>query len=341
MKLTLRPEWRLRPFSSFLGYYDIKTGVTCAILFAVLNKVAGVYGLISVLTGAGVTAAQLSLYIYSVLGLLAFAWGLKAVGQEDPKNTLYFAHVFFADHIISTAWTVFFAVVWWVYTPHDGRRDIQSAAQREIMEAGGGGVTNMTEAERAAAAGELWNEEKGTAAAVIILGWLSKIYFALLIYSYAVHLRKGSYRALPKSRPNGSPYTGVSTLPDEEEDPEDFYLLPVRGPPPTSAHAHTPSGSSISSFADFVSAPGRARRGNKGIRKPSALNPANSKSADDEVDEVLFDEDELTTGSLTKASTDAESTSASGSGGRESPIDDQVYTPGGNASRRASRAVRP
>ena len=47
----------------------------------ILNKVAGVYGLISVLTGAGVSAAQLSLYIYSVLGLVAFAWGFKSVGQ--------------------------------------------------------------------------------------------------------------------------------------------------------------------------------------------------------------------------------------------------------------------
>lgn len=266
--------------------------------------------------------------------------------------------MFFADHILSTAWTVFFAVVWWVYTPHDGRRDIQSAAQREIMEAGGGGVANMTEVERATAARELWNEEKGTAATVIVLGWLSKvrahlsishltsslvcqIYFALLIYSYAVHLRKGSYRTLPRSRPTSSPYAGVSTLPDEEEDAEDFYLLPVRGPPPASGHAHTPSGSSISSFADFVSAPGRARRGNKGVRKPSALNISSSKSADDELDEVLFDEDELTAGALTKASTDAESTSASGSGGRESPDEEQAVTPGGTASRRASRAIRP
>ena len=35
MKLTLRPEWRLRPLSSFLGFLDIKTGVLIAILFAV------------------------------------------------------------------------------------------------------------------------------------------------------------------------------------------------------------------------------------------------------------------------------------------------------------------
>jgi inositol phosphorylceramide synthase regulatory subunit len=95
--------------------------------------------------------------------------------QEDPKNTLYFAHIFAADHILSTAWTVFFAVVWWVYTPHDGRQEIASEAQKQIMEAGGGGHTNMTAAERAQAATELWNSEKGTAAAVITLGWLSKV----------------------------------------------------------------------------------------------------------------------------------------------------------------------
>jgi hypothetical protein len=98
MKLMLRPEWRLRPFSSFLGCLDLKTGVILALLFAVrcnchqlrgrkselsflqlFNKVAGVYGLIAVLTGAGGSAAQLSLYIYSTVALVALAWGLNAV----------------------------------------------------------------------------------------------------------------------------------------------------------------------------------------------------------------------------------------------------------------------
>lgn len=35
MKLTLRPEWRIRPFQSFLGCIDIKTGVIVALAFAV------------------------------------------------------------------------------------------------------------------------------------------------------------------------------------------------------------------------------------------------------------------------------------------------------------------
>lgn len=50
-------------------------------LWQLLNKVAGVYGLISLLTGAGASAAQLSLYIYSTLGLAALAWGLRAISQ--------------------------------------------------------------------------------------------------------------------------------------------------------------------------------------------------------------------------------------------------------------------
>ena len=106
MKLTLRPEWRLRPLSSFLGFVDLKTGVIIAVLFAVrctvssviiyrfnnkhiqlLNKVAGVYGLVAVLTGAGGSAAQLSLYIYSTLALVALAWGLRAVSQVRLSDT--------------------------------------------------------------------------------------------------------------------------------------------------------------------------------------------------------------------------------------------------------------
>jgi inositol phosphorylceramide synthase regulatory subunit len=97
MKLMLRPEWRLWPLNSFFGLIDIKTGVTVALLFAVsidltissqylnpiqlLNKVAGVYGLIAVLTGAGGSFAQLSLYIYSVVALVGLGWGLRAVKE--------------------------------------------------------------------------------------------------------------------------------------------------------------------------------------------------------------------------------------------------------------------
>ena len=216
MKLMLRPEWRPRPFSSFLGCLDLKTGVVLALLFAVrhqsprlradkqkserpflqlFNKVAGVYGLIAVLTGAGGSAAQLSLYIYSTIALVALAWGLNAVKrvslgycpimfplltrgnptQEDARSTLYFAHLFFADHVLSTSWTVFFAVVWWLYSPHDGRRVSSSAAQDNIIENYLGETEQVSEEERTRLALQLWRKEKGVAITIIVLGWLIKV----------------------------------------------------------------------------------------------------------------------------------------------------------------------
>ena len=75
--------------------------------------------------------------------------------------------------MLSTAWLVFFAVVWWVYTPHDGRVQANSAAQKEVMESGKG--HNMSDEERALAAMTIWNAEKGVAAAMLVLGWVAKV----------------------------------------------------------------------------------------------------------------------------------------------------------------------
>ena len=95
--------------------------------------------------------------------------------QEDPKSTLYFAHLFFADHILSTSWTIFFAVVWWLYSPHDGRRVSNSAAQDQIIENYLGETEKVSEEERARLALQLWGKEKDVAIAIIILGWLIKV----------------------------------------------------------------------------------------------------------------------------------------------------------------------
>ncbi|THH18045.1 hypothetical protein EW146_g2865 [Bondarzewia mesenterica] len=265
MKLTLRQEWRLRPLASFLGFLDLKTGVVVALLFALLNKVAGVYGLIALLTGAGGSAAQLSQYIYSVFGLICLAWGLKAVEDEDPKRTLYFAHYFFADHIVSTAWTIFFAVHWWVYTPHDGRRIANSPAQQALIDGYIGQHQNVTEAERIIAAEDIWGREKGVAATIIILGWLSKFYLAALLYSFAHHLRRGTYRSLPLSRStvlSSLAYTAARPEPDDDsfDEETDAFYSPASATTPLPLYAHHQQNhgrrpGSNGSFADFVGAP--------------------------------------------------------------------------------------
>ncbi|VDB99906.1 unnamed protein product [Peniophora sp. CBMAI 1063] len=268
MRLTFHFERVGWPLASFLGLLDLKTGVQIALYFAIINKVAGVYGLIALLTGAGGTVAQLSLYIYSVGALVASIWAMRAVNEEDPKRTLYFAHLFFADHILNTVWTVFFAVDWWVYTPHDGRRIANSPAQEALIDGYIGKHIDLAPADRIVAAETLWKEEKNVAMTIIVLGWLSKFYLAALIYSFAHHLRRGTYRSLPLSRSQPPPketlYQPTSALPavyDEEDDaPDAFYArspaTPVFSPinPSVSHEGHrgTPS---TGTFAEFVGAP--------------------------------------------------------------------------------------
>ncbi|KAJ7630332.1 Inositolphosphorylceramide synthase subunit Kei1-domain-containing protein [Roridomyces roridus] len=275
------------PLNSFLGVLDLKTGVTIAILFAVLqlavtvfqllNKVAGVYGLIAVLTGAAPAFAQLSLYIYSVVALVGLVWGLQVVKVEDPRKTLYFAHLFAADYVLSTSWTVYFAVQWWVYTPHDGAKQANSRAQQDMIDIAHLTGPTLTDEERAEAALNIWNHEKGTAMAVIVLSWLSKIYLCLVIYSLAVHLRQGTFRSLARtqpSRPTGSSIQALDLPDEEDEEIEDFYRVPLRQP-----STPTKTNGSVSSFADFVG--DNPKRGSASKAPPPET----------EEDEVLFDDD--------------------------------------------------
>jgi len=298
MKIMLR--WRFIPLNSFLGYFDLKTGVSIVLLFAVLNKVAGVYGLIAVLTGAGGSAAQLTMYIYSVIALVGFAWAMKVVSQEDPRQTLYFAHLFFADHIFSTSWTAYFAVNWW-HRKHDGSRDLKSPAQDAIAK--NAGVTiDLTYDERVQAALGLWNKEKGHAAAVILCGWLLKFFFAYLIYSYAYHLRKNSYRSLPSTRSSnsgGNQYTALPTtrftevegssalgMEDEDELELDYYRG-VPSPRNTTASTSTRRFKQVNGGLGVGSAMGGGGAGVSSSRRNSVIAALGAGAAAE--GEVLFD----------------------------------------------------
>jgi hypothetical protein len=178
--------------------------------------------------------------------------------QEDPSKTLIMAHIYLADHLISTLWTVFFGVVWWSYTAHDGKRITNSPAQEEVATGGasyGHHPPILTETQRTEAALELWNEEKNFAAGIIVAGWFIKVsplfpfsdlrspgpvsihsnwankssnksadglqlYFIVIIYAYAQHLRHGTYRTLPLSRPTRT----VGYVSDTESEDEDTHL---------------------------------------------------------------------------------------------------------------------
>jgi hypothetical protein len=175
--------------SFFFTLFDLKLGSEIITWFAILNKVAGFYGLLAI--------------FYSVASIFLFSWGAKQVGevgrflvgcnglhadkntlhaQENPSKVLTYAHFYLIDHLISTLYIAFFGVTWYSYTPHDGRRVANSAAQKEILEAGlASGNGQLDDAERARMALQVWNDEKGFSTTVLILGWVIKVCHLLLV----------------------------------------------------------------------------------------------------------------------------------------------------------------
>lgn len=199
--------------TSFLGFMDLKIGASILTLFALFNKTAGIYGILAVFQGG--TFSQVALYLYSIATIVLFLWGLKGISDEDAQHVLTYAHLFTLDHMISTFWTLLFTFNWFYFTPHDGQpTTTQSSHQTGLMDLIESIESQyrtpeemlklhhdqLTPDQRKLSANRIWKEEKDFSAAVLTLGWFIKVYFALVLYSYALHLRHGTYRTLPLSK---------------------------------------------------------------------------------------------------------------------------------------------
>jgi hypothetical protein len=116
-----------------------------------------------------VQGGSASFFVSSPLTILA-----ASATQENGDKTLRYAHLFAIDHLVGTVYTTFFAVVWYIYVPHDGKRIANSAAQKAMM---GGSQTGiiMDDAARTAAAMGVWQSERVFSAAVLVIGWLLKV----------------------------------------------------------------------------------------------------------------------------------------------------------------------
>merc|ERR1712093_277346 len=202
---------RFLPLESLFAYFDLKLGSEIITYFCLFNKVAGFYGLLAIFFGGNALFLdQLLLYLYNIASIGGIVWGLRGIWDESAPQTLLYAHLYSIDHIVSTLSTLYFAVHWYVYNPHDGRRVANSEAQQAIVDGlkAASGVMGIdlsetaddTDAERAAKAHAIWDEERGFSTFVLVAGWLIKIYFILTLYSYAHHLRRGTWRQLVASQ---------------------------------------------------------------------------------------------------------------------------------------------
>lgn len=171
--------------TSFLGVMDLKLGATLITLFALFNKVAGVYGILSLFQGG--SFAQVSMYVYSIATIALFLWAMPGISEEDPIRMLRYAHLFMADHLLSSAWTLLFGLWWFLYLPHNGDRPVLAPHQAGLMDLIESIEKSYEEPgkqlhhepligqERIEAAQRVWREERGFSFAVIASGWLLKV----------------------------------------------------------------------------------------------------------------------------------------------------------------------
>ncbi|KAA1068071.1 hypothetical protein PGTUg99_009493 [Puccinia graminis f. sp. tritici] len=78
----------IRLLSSFLGFFDIKLGVTIICLISLLNKVVGFYGILAVFHGANLI--QISMYLYNILTIGLVIYGLQATGEVNHASHQYY-----------------------------------------------------------------------------------------------------------------------------------------------------------------------------------------------------------------------------------------------------------
>ena len=71
------------PWRSFVGLFDLKQGCEVISLFALFNKIAGIYGILAVFSGG--TAAQVSLYLYIIASIGALLWGIRGISDVSSR----------------------------------------------------------------------------------------------------------------------------------------------------------------------------------------------------------------------------------------------------------------
>lgn len=93
---------------------SLSTGASLITLSLLLNKLSGLYGILALFTGYHLSPFQLSMYIYSILGLLLTVCLAPHIRTRSPLHCIALAWFYCLDSIINAAYTAAFAVTWFL-----------------------------------------------------------------------------------------------------------------------------------------------------------------------------------------------------------------------------------
>lgn len=109
----------------FLYTMTLTTGASLITLSMLINKLAGLYGILALFTGYQLSPFQLSMYIYSTFALILTVYLARHIRKQSPLQCLALAWFYVLDSIVNAAYTAVFAATWFlVLAQHDaGKAD--------------------------------------------------------------------------------------------------------------------------------------------------------------------------------------------------------------------------
>ncbi|KAL9601055.1 MAG: hypothetical protein Q9219_002764 [cf. Caloplaca sp. 3 TL-2023] len=113
MNLATRLVRIPRP-QTFLYLMSLRTGTELITLSLILNKVSGFYGLLAPFTGLHLSPLQLSMYIYSIIALVITVLLASHIRSQSPFHCLALACFYILDSVINAAYTAAFAITWFL-----------------------------------------------------------------------------------------------------------------------------------------------------------------------------------------------------------------------------------
>ena len=93
---------------------SLRTGTELITLSLLLNKLSGIYGLLAIFTGVSLSPLQLSMYLYSVLALVVAAYLSTHIRKQSPVQCVALAWFYMIDSVTNACYTAAFALTWFL-----------------------------------------------------------------------------------------------------------------------------------------------------------------------------------------------------------------------------------
>jgi len=202
---------------SFLHLISLRTATEFITFTLAINKVTGLYGILALFTGYHLNPLQLSHYIYSLLVLALILYLSPALRQKDGDGalkTVALAWVYVLDSVINSVYTALFGAGWFIILaqhlqeggePGKGvpggstmndtagfTKPQHTVSSVEIVATPAAGAVPGQEAVAYASAGSLASNDgvilqPGSIASITVISllWLIKIYFCIIVLSFA------------------------------------------------------------------------------------------------------------------------------------------------------------